>query len=97
MKHLTLHVRLMKGFSQNVSKNYHQVLQVLRHKRKVFVLFPSQEIAANWDRNTVVLHFFSPVLLAQCVRFLPQSWENAICMRIELYGCSMGKNWSHTS
>jgi len=48
-----------------------------------------QEIAANWDRNTVVLHFFSPVLLAQCVRFLPQSWENAICMRIELYGCSM--------
>ena len=62
------------------------------HQRKVFVLSHLQVIAANQDRDTTALHFFSPPLVARYVRFLPQSWNNAICMRIELYGCFMGKN-----
>ncbi len=48
-------------------------------------------IIANEDRDTIVLYFFSLALVAQYVRFLPQSWNNEICMRIELYGCPMGK------
>ncbi|XP_078342156.1 uncharacterized protein LOC144627995 isoform X2 [Oculina patagonica] len=48
-----------------------------------------QVIIANEDRDTIVLYFFSLALVAQYVRFLPQSWNNEICMRIELYGCPM--------
>lgn len=48
-----------------------------------------QVISANQDRDTIALHFFSVVLVAQYVRFLPQSWSNKICMRIELYGCPL--------
>jgi len=47
-----------------------------------------QVISANQDRDTIALHFFS-VVVTRYVRFLPQSWNNEICMRIELYGCPL--------
>ena len=58
---------------------------------QLFVWLCFKVISANQDRDTIALHFFSVVLVAQYVRFLPQNWTNKIWMRIELYGCPLGK------
>ena len=48
-------------------------------------------LTGNEDRETVVLHFFAVPLVTRYLRFLPQKWENMICMRVEIYGCGLSK------
>jgi len=56
-----------------------------------FMLFPTKGLTANEDRDTAVLHFFTVPLVTRYLRFQPQSWNNKICMRVEIYGCALGK------
>ena len=48
-------------------------------------------LTGNEDRETVVLHFLAVPLVTRYLRFLPQKWENMICMRVEIYGCGLSK------
>ncbi|XP_078368661.1 uncharacterized protein LOC144652511 isoform X2 [Oculina patagonica] len=43
----------------------------------------------NVDRNTPVYHLLHPRVQAKYVRFHPRTWYGHICMRAELYGCSV--------
>ncbi|XP_028519145.1 uncharacterized protein LOC110252934 [Exaiptasia diaphana] len=41
----------------------------------------------NLDNNSVRVHWFNEEMKAQHVRVIGQTWNNGICLRIELYGC----------
>ena len=45
----------------------------------------------NTDRNTVVTHLLDAPVTARYFRLFPLSWNGAISMRWELYGCHIGK------
>ncbi|EDO43742.1 predicted protein, partial [Nematostella vectensis] len=51
----------------------------------------SKELPGNTDRNTVVVHWFKQIIAARFVKIKPLSWNNAICMRAQIYGCELGK------
>ncbi|XP_078348116.1 uncharacterized protein LOC144633182 isoform X3 [Oculina patagonica] len=42
--------------------------------------------AGNTDENTVVTNHFMGFIVAREIRIHPQSWENSICLRVEVYG-----------
>lgn len=44
------------------------------------------------ERHLVVFHKFRPSLKARYVRIHPKSWYSYIAMRVELYGCRLGKS-----
>ncbi|XP_022809604.1 uncharacterized protein LOC111346591 [Stylophora pistillata] len=46
-----------------------------------------KEFPGNNDRDTIVFHGLNPPINARYVRFRPESWQNHISMRVELYGC----------
>ena len=43
------------------------------------------------ERNLVVFHKFRPSLKTRYVRIHPRTWYSYISMRVELYGCRLGK------
>ncbi|XP_078656162.1 lactadherin-like [Branchiostoma floridae x Branchiostoma belcheri] len=50
----------------------------------------SEEVfPGNTDRNTPVTNLLDSPINAQYVRFLPQSWQNHMSMRVEVLGCSV--------
>ena len=48
-----------------------------------------QVFQGNFETNTIVSHVFQQHIKARFVRILPQTWNVAIAMRVELYGCSI--------
>ena len=46
-----------------------------------------QIFEGSWDSNTPVTHYFNAAVVAQYVRILPQTWNEAIAVRFELLGC----------
>ena len=50
-----------------------------------------QVFTANSDRDTVVEHAFSPVIIARYLRVLPTEWNERPALRMELYGCYNGE------
>lgn len=46
------------------------------------------EISANHDGESTVKNKITPAIHARYVRIIPTEFENEICMRVELYGCS---------
>ena len=45
-----------------------------------------QLFVGNQDENTVVKNHFMGFVLARKIRIHPQTWENSICLRAEVYG-----------
>ena len=50
-----------------------------------------QDFTGNKDRDTVVYHELNPAFRARYIRLRPETWENFISMRMELYGCPDGR------
>ena len=46
-----------------------------------------QVFPGNSDMNTVVSHVLALKIRARYVKFVVQTWEDHIAMRVELYGC----------
>ena len=51
----------------------------------------------NNDRHTVVSHFLIPRITAQFVRIYPYKYHEFGCLRVEYYGCAVGKETIVTS
>lgn len=49
----------------------------------------SQIFHANTDPSEVVLNRVPQPVLARFVRIRPQTWNNGIALRFELYGCQI--------
>ncbi|XP_031562666.1 contactin-associated protein-like 5 [Actinia tenebrosa] len=41
----------------------------------------------NRDQDSIVRHWFKPRFHARLVRIYPETWNGAICLRAEIYGC----------
>lgn len=50
-----------------------------------------QIFRGNFERNFIVTHRFRRPFKARYVRIHPKSWRSHISMRLELYGCRLGK------
>ena len=50
-----------------------------------------QYFSGNHDRNTVRLHSFIPAIRGRYIRVHPWGWHAHISMRLEFYGCRIGK------
>ena len=46
-----------------------------------------QDFPGNPDRNTVVSHVLAIKIRARYVRFVVESWNGFVCMRVEVYEC----------
>ena len=65
------------------------LLSIFKNHIVPFSLF--QQFAGNTDEDTVVYHELNPRIRARFIRFRPEDWNNAISMRVELYGCHEGR------
>jgi len=45
-----------------------------------------QLFVGNQDEITVVTNHFLGFIVARKIRIHPQTWENSICLRVEVYG-----------
>jgi len=50
-----------------------------------------QVIQGNTDRDNIVVRWLTHMFTAQYVRIHPETWNTAVCMRIEVYGCQCCK------
>ena len=50
-----------------------------------------QLFLGNRDNNGVRGDQINPPIIARSIRILPQSWQGAIGLRMELYGCTEGR------
>lgn len=50
-----------------------------------------QVFNGNFDRHTVVSHLLVPRITAQFVRIYPYRYRQFGCLRVEYYGCAVGK------
>lgn len=57
----------------------------------IFFSFIFQYFSGNRDRNTLVSHPFIPAIRGQYIRIHPWGWHAHISMRVEFYGCRIGK------
>ncbi|KAK3733718.1 hypothetical protein QZH41_011242 [Actinostola sp. cb2023] len=55
----------------------------MREQEKIFL--------ANKDSDSIVRHYLNPRIRARKIRFVPVTWNNWVCMRVEIYGCDDGK------
>ena len=60
-------------------------------------LFLLKIFEGNNDRHTVVSHFLIPRITAQFVRIYPYKYHEFGCLRVEYYGCAVGKETIVTS
>ena len=51
-------------------------------------------LTGNRDRNTVVINPFNPAIRARYIRVCPWGWYRHISMRVELYGCFTGEQFT---
>ena len=51
-----------------------------------FTLEYLQLFVGNTDETTVVINHFMGFIVARKIRIHPQTWENRICLRAEVYG-----------
>lgn len=56
--------------------------------------FCLQLFVGNTDENTVVTNHFMGFVEAKQIRIHPQTWENAICLRAEVYGTDIASKWT---
>ena len=56
--------------------------------KKAFVL---QYFRGNRDRNTIVYNSIIPSIRARFLRIHPWSWHGHVSMRVEVFGCSLGR------
>ncbi|RMX55066.1 hypothetical protein pdam_00007287 [Pocillopora damicornis] len=47
---------------------------------------------ANKNSRDTVRQYLNPRIRARYVRFVPVTWYNWICMRVEIYGCDAGES-----
>ena len=59
--------------------------------RHVTLLLSFQYFPGNINRNTVRRHQLTTTIRARYVRVLPTNWYRHISMRVEFYGCVIGK------
>ena len=50
-----------------------------------------QVFQGNYERYLVVVHRLRPSIKARYIRVHPRSWYGYVAMRLELYGCRLGK------
>ena len=55
-----------------------------------FISFFEKLFVGNEDRSTKVVNWFKVRLFARYIRIKPNTWNGAICMRIEIIGCNSG-------
>ena len=63
-------------------------------KKAEYSLIPflfHQIFRGNFERNFIVTHRFRRPFKARYVRIHPKTWRGHISMRVELYGCRLGK------
>jgi hypothetical protein len=53
------------------------------------VFFYLQVFIGNSDTDTKVNHKLEPPIEARFIRLLPQTWNEHVSLRWELYGCSL--------
>ena len=58
--------------------------------------FYLQLFVGNTDENTVVTNHFMGFIEAKKIRIHPQTWENTICLRAEVYGINYACKWTYT-
>lgn len=46
----------------------------------------------NTDKKDIVSHELIPPIRARYLRIIPESWNYAIALRVEIYGCRKSKN-----
>lgn len=51
----------------------------------IFYFFKSFD--GNRDQDSIIRHWFKPRFHARLIRIHPETWNDAICLRAELYGC----------
>lgn len=56
------------------------------------MFFFFEVLTGNIDRNTIVRATLNNVLQLNYLRIKPVEWENAIALRLEIYGCMKGKH-----
>ena len=62
-------------------------------KVSILLQFFLQVFNGNTDRNTVVINNVTYPFVAKPIRFVPLEWKDHICMRAEIFGCSLeGEN-----
>ncbi|XP_033124404.1 discoidin domain-containing receptor tyrosine kinase B-like [Anneissia japonica] len=47
----------------------------------------------NSDKNSIRAHYFNPVIQAVIIRIRPKDWMGNVCLRTEVLGCRIGKEW----
>ena len=67
-------------------------LQVFKHSPNMPGFLFSQVFDGNADRHTVVYHKFTRHFSAMYVRVHPRTWYSWVSMRVELFGCPIGKS-----
>ena len=71
-------------FASSIDSTIYEFVQNLSGADQIF--------DGNFDYNTLIQHDFDPAFVARYVRLYPQTWNNHICMRWEVYGCDIGEN-----
>ena len=54
-----------------------------------------QYFRGNRDRNTIVYNSIIPSIRARFLRIHPWSWHGHVSMRVEVFGCSLGRSLVH--
>ncbi|XP_051871643.1 neuropilin-1a isoform X1 [Pristis pectinata] len=78
----TQRVYFIRTYKVDVSSNGEDWITVKeKNKQKVF--------QGNSNPNDTVIRQFPQTILTRYVRIRPQSWENGVALRFELYGCKI--------
>ena len=74
--------------SKFIVKNYHFLLNSLDNH---LASFNFQIFQGNTERYFVVMHRLRPTIKARYIRVHPRTWYGHITLRMELYGCRLGR------
>ena len=67
-------------------------LKMISHKLNLLVLkFSTQEFEGNTDQYMVVSHLLKKPIVTRYIRIIPVSWQGAIALRTDFYGCKSGE------
>lgn len=85
-------VTFYSTYAGNMVKTFHlpnMYVFFLLLMRIINCTYIFQVFQGNFETNIIVSHVFQQHIKARFVRILPQTWNVAIAMRVELYGCSL--------
>lgn len=54
---------------------------------------PLQKFYGNVDKDTPVLTEFPEPMVARYIRVYPQTWNGSLCLRLEVLGCPLSREW----